>query len=158
MGKTTRLANIYSNMKNRCYNKRDQKYKNWGGRGITVCDEWMNQETIKGVRHGITKGWTAFKKWAESNGYADNLTLDRIDNNKGYSPENCRWVPMKEQANNTRRNIYITYKGKTQTVTQWSEELNISRGLVYNRIKILHWSVKRALEEKPKVFRKYLTT
>ena len=155
MGKTTRLANIYSNMKNRCYNTRDQKYKNWGGRGITVCNEWLNKEIIKGDKHGITKGWIAFKEWAESNGYSDNLTLDRIDNNKGYSPENCRWADMKTQANNKRNNVYITYKGKTQTLSQWCEELELSRVTVYCRIKKFHWSPERALDVKPINYRKY---
>lgn len=154
MRKHTRLARIYSNMKNRCYNSKDQKYKNYGGRGITVCEEWLNLETVKGLKGGITKGWIAFKEWAQNNGYAENLSLDRIDNNKGYSPDNCRWVDMKIQENNRRNNFYITYKGRTQTLSQWCDELNLSRATIYCRINKFHWSVERAFEEKPINYRK----
>lgn len=85
----TRLSRIWRNMKNRCYNPNDPNYKFYGSRGITVCAEWLND-------------FQAFYDWAISHGYRDDLSIDRIDNDKGYSPDNCRWVTMKVQATNRR--------------------------------------------------------
>ena len=121
-----RIQNIFLHMKDRCYNPNFRDYKNYGGRGITICEEWQTPHSWKGGR--------AFRKWALENGYADNLTLDRIDVNKGYSPENCRWVSMKEQQNNKRNNRLITYNGKTQTIALWCEELNLPFSTVKNRL------------------------
>ena len=83
-----------------------------------------------------------------SNGYADNLTIERIDGNKGYSPDNFRWATYKEQANNTRQNVFITYNGKTQTIAQWAEETGIKYATLYMRVNKLHWDIKRALTTK----------
>lgn len=121
-----RIQNIFLHMKDRCYNPNFKDYKNYGGRGITICEEWQTPHSWKGGR--------AFKKWALENGYADNLTLDRIDVNKGYSPENCRWVSMKEQQNNKRNNRLISYNGKTQTIALWCEELELPFSTVKNRL------------------------
>ena len=102
--KGTRLYNIYYDMKDRCHNSKYSAYKRYGARGIKVCNEWLNDKT-------------KFFEWALSNGYNDDLTIDRIDNNKGYSPSNCRWVDKFEQANNTSRSIRLHYNGKLLTVS-----------------------------------------
>ena len=126
MSKRDRLNVIYSHMKARCYNKNRWNYQYYGARGIKICDEWKNN-------------YQAFKK-----GYQDNLSIDRIDVNGNYCPENCRWTTDKEQKNNTRRNHYITYKGKTQSMSKWAEELNISYTVLRARINRSKWSIEKA--------------
>ena len=121
-------------MKARCECKTNDAYPLYGRRGISVCKEWHDFET--------------FEKWAKENGYGEKLTIDRIDNNGNYCPENCRWATAKEQGNNTRSCRKITYKGKTKTMRGWEEELGYSRGIIYSRLKS-GWSVERAIEEKP---------
>lgn len=116
----TRLYRIWSRMKTRCYNKKYEHFKHYGGRGIKVCDEWLND-------------FMSFYDWSMSNGYKDNLTIDRIDVNGNYEPSNCRWLTNEEQQNNKRRNIRLTYNGKTQTITQWARELGIKRELIERR-------------------------
>lgn len=110
--KGTRLYNTWQSMKARCYNNKDKHYKIYGARGITVCDEWLND-------------YDAFKKWALSNGYRDSLTIDRINSNKGYSPDNCRWVSMIEQNHNRITNTYFKYKGVIYDRAQLADFLNI---------------------------------
>ena len=78
----------------------------------------------------------AFYNWSMANGYQDDLTIDRIDNNKGYSPDNCRWVTMLEQAQNTSKNVHITYKGKTQTISAWSRETGIPQNTISRRFRV----------------------
>lgn len=136
-----RLNKIFNGMKKRCYNTNERSYKNYGGRGITICDEWMNSEMFD---WRTTKGYVAFKQWALSSGYEEGLTIDRIDVNKGYSPENCRWVTMKVQANNTTRNHFVTYKGRTQTLKQWCDELGLNYKKTNLRIVRYKWSVEKA--------------
>lgn len=151
MDRHTRLNYIFSAMKKRCYDPNCKSFKDYGGRGITVCDEWRNPErtTVIGTKaRNVTKGFVAFKEWALANGYTDNLTIDRIDVNKGYSPENCRWVTAKEQQNNTRKNLLVTYKGQTKTLPQWCEELELNYFRTRNRIFLQHWSVEKAFEYK----------
>ena len=109
-------------MKARCYNPHNKSYKNYGGRGISVCDEWIDS-------------YEAFYKWAISSGYQPGLTIERIDNEKGYSPENCRWATKAEQTRNRRSVIWITYNGKTQCMEDWAKELGISRGTISSRLK-----------------------
>lgn len=117
----TRLYNIWSGMKQRCLNPNDPGYKDYGSRGITICDEW--------------KEFPKFKDWALNNGYADNLSIDRIEVDKGYSPDNCRWATPKTQNNNKRNNVMIEYKGKCQTVQQWSDETGIPYATILKRFR-----------------------
>ena len=138
----TRLNNIYKSMKSRCYCPTNTNYKDYGGRGITVCGEWLDSDKKTHT------GWKAFKEWALQNGYAENMTIDRINNNKGYSPDNCRWVSMKVQANNKRNNRNITYKGRTQTLKQWCEELQLDYDVIEHRFVQCHWTIEQALETK----------
>lgn len=130
----TRLSRIFNHMKLRCYNANHHNYKNYGARGIKLCDEWNNRE-LAHEEGRTTKGSLVFKKWALENGYADNLTIDRIDVNKNYSPENCRWVSVKFQENNKRTNHFLTYKGETKTMKQWCEELKLNYNTVRTRIR-----------------------
>lgn len=133
----TRVFNIWVGMRKRCLNPKEPSYKNYGERGITICDEWLD--------------FNNFYEWAITNGYNDSLTVDRIDVNGNYEPTNCRWATHKEQANNTRRSRFITYDGKTMTLQQWSDETGINHMTLYDRIYKSGWTVGEALE---KVYRK----
>jgi len=144
MIKQQKLNLVYHSMLARCYNPNAKSYKHYGERGITVCKEWLNTEKVC-THYGIyTKGWRTFEKWALENGYKEGLTIDRIDNDKGYSPENCRWVDRKVQANNRNFCHYITYKGKTQNLKQWCCELGLNYKTIHRRIKSLHWTIEKA--------------
>lgn len=118
----TRMYKIWECMKYRCSNPNRPEYSHYGGRGIIVCDEWAND-------------FLTFYNWSINNGYNESLTIDRIDVNGDYEPNNCRWVDMKTQANNTTRCIYITYRDKTQTLTQWCEELNLPYDTIRTRLR-----------------------
>ena len=118
----------WGSMKARCYNKNRADYKNYGGRDITICKRWLK-----------------FENFYEDMGRCpEGMTLDRIDNEKGYYKENCRWATAKEQANNRRSNRLLTYNGKTQNIKQWANELRINYGTLYSRIRY-GWSVEKAL-------------
>ena len=127
-----RIYSIWHNMKNRCYYKKCEKYKYYGGRGITVCDEWKNN-------------FKKFHDWAINNGYKDNLSIDRIDCSLNYCPENCRWVDMEMQNNNTSKNHYIYYNGETKTASEWAKKFNIHRCVFNNRIR-RGWSFEEAIK------------
>lgn len=116
----TRMYNIWKAMKQRCNNKSNRSYKNYGGRGITICDEWESD---------FINFYNDMKK-----GYADNLSIDRIDNNNGYSKYNCRWSTQSEQMNNTRRNRLLLFNGKKFTASRLSEKLNKNRQYIGNMI------------------------
>lgn len=129
-----RLYSIWASMKSRCYNEKCTNYEHYGARGITVCDEWLHD-------------FQSFYDWAMANGYADNLSIDRENVNGDYCPENCRWATLKEQANNTRKNIVITHNGRTQTLSMWAEELGIDYHKLLMRIK-RGWSPEKAFCKK----------
>lgn len=119
--RNTRIYSIWKGMKQRCCNKNSTKYKDYGARGIIICQEWLNN-------------FICFYNWALKNGYADNLSIDRIDVNGNYEPLNCRWVTLKEQNNNRRSNNNITIWNKTQNLELWCKELNIKRSQVYKLV------------------------
>jgi len=126
----TRPYKIWSNMKNRCSNISYFQYKDYGGRGIRVCKKW---EKFQGFYEDMKAG------------YSDSLTLDRINNDKGYSVSNCRWVTMKEQQRNRRSNTFWKFRGETKTIAQWAEELGINYGTLISRVTRSNWSIKKAL-------------
>lgn len=132
-----RIYKIYQGVLNRCNNKNNYSFEHYGGRGIMVCDKWSGEH-----------GFENFYKWAIENGYSEELTIDRIDVNGNYEPDNCRWVDMKAQANNRRNNVSIMYNGKNQTLAQWSEELGINFYTLYARIEKNNWDVERAFTTK----------
>lgn len=121
----TRLYRIWQNMKRRCDTPSTDSYKNYGARGIKVCEEWLDKE----------KGFLNFYNWAISNGYKENLTIDRINVNGNYEPSNCRWVSNKEQANNKRNNHFIEYNGEKHTIAEWSRIFKIKRETIQYRVK-----------------------
>lgn len=130
----SRIQRIYYNMLDRCNNPKCKIYKDYGERGISVCEEWSGE-----------KGFENFYKWAFDNGYEDVLTLDRENNEKGYSPDNCRWADIFVQANNKRNNIFLEYGGKRLTIGEWSRETGINYKTLWNRYK-WGWKPERILE------------
>ena len=121
-GTNTRLFSIWSCMKERCSNPNKFGYDRYGGRGISVCNEWTNND-----------GFINFRKWAQNNGYKNNLSIDRIDNNGDYCPENCRWATNKEQQRNTKNNTIIKYNGEEKCVAEWAEQFNLNPSLISYR-------------------------
>lgn len=120
----------WSVIKSRCYNKKDKGYNNYGGRGITMCDEWLNN-------------YYSFHEWVEDN-YVKGMTIDRIDNQGPYAPWNCRYASHKTQANNRRSNKYYTYNGLSKTLSEWAMDFNIKEITLRNRIKA-GWTLENAL-------------
>lgn len=119
----------WAGMIQRCTNGNDRAFKYYGGRGITICDEWVNS-------------FEAF--YADMSDKPDNKTLDREDNEKGYSKDNCRWATRTEQNRNTRKNVNLTFNGKTQCVSAWAEDTGINCHAIYDRLRS-GWSIGRAL-------------
>lgn len=118
----TRLYRIWGKMKQRCNNPKEKSYYRYGGKGIKVCDEWNDK-------------FEPFYEWAVNNGYQDDLSIDRIDCTKGYSPNNCRWATNRQQNNNKTVNIYLTHNGETKTLKEWCEALNFPYSRASNRVK-----------------------
>lgn len=127
-----RLHQCYKDMLNRCYNTNNKSYKNYGNRGIAVCDEWLND-------------FYSFKDWSLLNGYNDTLTLDRIDVNGNYEPSNCRWVTLKTQNNNRTNNRIVQYNGERMTLHELSEKYGIAYKTLWARVNS-GWSVASAIE------------
>jgi len=123
----------WSNMKDRCKNPHNKEYKRYAGRGISYDPYW---EKFDNFRRDM------FSTWKQE------LTIDRIDNNKGYSKENCRWATRMEQSNNTRKTIHITYKDITATISEWAKITGLKRHTIETRLFVYKWSIKRALQEK----------
>lgn len=123
------LYGTWKNMKRRCYSPNDKRAKFYSGKGVIVCDEWRND-------------YSAFRNWALANGYKEGLTIDRIDNNGNYCPENCRWATAKIQANNQSRNRLLTYNGETLTMSEWADKLGITYGTINHRVQ-RGWSMAR---------------
>lgn len=128
---TCDLYGVWQTMKQRCVNHNHKNYKNYGGRNIKVCDEWLCDFQL-------------FYYWAICNGYKKGLTLDRINVNGDYEPTNCRWVTQLEQQNNRRNNILIEYKGDTKTLSQWGRKLGINVTTLYKRIFINNWDIEKS--------------
>lgn len=126
-----RLYRCYKSMIDRCYNKKNKRYLKYGGRDINVCEKWKNN-------------YQAFKNWALSNGYSDNLTLERKDVNGNYSPENCCWIDIKKQSNNKTNTVKITYNEETRTLRDWCEMLDLSYKAIYFRLR-KGWDVEKML-------------
>ena len=132
---STPCYKTYYGMITRCYNKNHESYEIYGGRGITVCPEWLGKN-----------GFLNFNKWAVENGWSKELTLDRIDNNKGYSPDNCRWVTRIEQIKNRRNMKLYDYYGETLCLKEIANKENLNYGKLYRLIKIKKIDIKEAVE------------
>ena len=127
----TKIYSIWNAMIGRCYRVKNKSYPTYGGRGIKVCPEWHDPKK--------------FYDWAVK-GYKEGLTIDRINNNGNYSPDNCRWVSRTVQMSNYSRNHVISYKGKKQTICQWADELGINRTTLITRVTKYRWNIEKALE------------
>lgn len=138
----SRVYTIYRNMKQRCHNPNHTSFDNYGGKGVKVCQEWRDSPS-------------AFISWALSNGYTDELTIDRVDATKGYEPSNCRWISLSENSaiphrgrtgNNGNGNtpVLIEYNGKTQSLKDWANELDIPYKTLHRRVRSLGWSTEKA--------------
>lgn len=129
------LYNSWFSMISRCTNKDNKAYKYYGGRGITVFDNWFD--------------YNQFKEWALNNGWSKELTIDRIDVDGNYEPSNCKWSTNIEQANNMRSNLQITYRGKTQTLSMWCRELDLPYETIKCRLKSPKFTTIEDAFEKP---------
>lgn len=128
------IIKTFKRMEKRCYDFNCQAYKNYGGRGIKVCDEWLNNNNL-------------FYIWSINNGWRKGLTIDRIDVNGNYEPNNCRWVSNLIQQNNKRNNKYLTFNNETHTIAEWSRILNIPKGTISDRIR-RNYPIEKILNNK----------
>lgn len=128
----TRLHKIWESMHSRCENPNHKYYANYGGRGISVCDEWNE--------------YIPFRDWAIKTGYNDNLTIDRAEVNGNYNPENCRWATIREQQNNKRSNHLVQFNGVSHTISEWSEIVGIKKTTIKERLNA-RWPIEKVLTE-----------
>lgn len=128
---TSRLYTIWNGIKARCYTESSTSYKRYGAKGITMCDKWKND-------------FTSFYNWSIENGYADNLTLDRINCEGNYEPSNCRWVSYTKQANNTKANVFLTLNGESHTYAEWGRIIGVRSATLQQR-KHAGWSDEKTL-------------
>lgn len=138
--RNTKLYDIWKTIKQRCFNPNCNSYHNYGGRGITICENWKDN-------------YNSFYQWSIENGYKEGLTIDRIDNNGNYEPSNCRWTTRLVQGNNTRTNKYITINNETKSLADWCRFYNISYFLVQQRINKSKWDIIKALTTPPRNFK-----
>lgn len=131
-GRHDRLYTIWHNMKQRCYGTTYKDYPNWGGRGIHICDEWKND-------------YAEFKKWALENGYKEGLSLDRIDVNGNYEPENCRWADWHTQAANRTCSLNYEIGGEIKNLADIAQEYGIKYGTLYQRVHCYKWPIEKAI-------------
>ena len=130
----SRLYNIWRGMKSRCHNPNNKDYKSYGDRGIKVYPDWYD--------------FHIFLEWAIDSGYSDNKSIDRLDVNGDYCPENCRWATTNEQSNNKRTSRYLTHEGHTHTVGEWAKLLNIPYATLYRRLFRYGWNIERAFTKR----------
>ena len=130
----SKLYCCWTDIKQRCYNENSPAFKQYGGRGIKMCDEWK-------------KSFERFSDWATNNGYSEGLTIERVDVNGNYCPENCKWASPYEQSINRRSNIIISYNGESRCLSEWCKKYRTDYCLVYNRMHKNKWSFERAMFE-----------
>lgn len=145
-GRHERLYLVWMDMRRRCYNTKDINYRNYGGRGVVVCEEW--------------KDYARFREWALATGYdatakRRNCTIDRIDIDGNYEPSNCRWADFITQANNKRNNVFYECNGKRKTLPEWAREVGISDSTIRNRLD-RGWPFEKAITQRPRQLRKII--
>ena len=136
----TDIHQKWCQMRQRCYDPNCKPFKYYGAIGITVCPEWNNS-------------FEDFRDWAYAHGYEEGLSLDRINNEMGYFPDNCRWVPKEKQSGNRRNNLMFSYNGKTQNLKAWCDELGLKYPVIYNRIRRDGYTFEQAITSKPYEYR-----
>lgn len=133
-GERSRLYNIWNGMIARCHNENNPKYGNYGARNVSVCDDWVDD-------------YREFKKWAFKSGYSDNLTIDRINNDGGYNPNNCQFVLLKDNSRRKRNTLFISAFGESRMLYDWSLDprCKVTQSLLYHRIRKLGWEPETAI-------------
>lgn len=140
----TRIYSLWRAMKTRCSNPNTTEWKHYGGKGVSVCDEWKND-------------FMAFYDWSLRNGYNDTLTIDRIDTNGNYTPDNCRWTTYYVQSRNKTNNKWITYKGETKCLEDWAKTKNLTSSKLKQRLELYGWSLEKSLETPPMKNGRFIT-